>query len=72
MHLARPDFLPDLGMILNFHMDSKNPFVLVLAGLPFLTVRLKLNQTQPLAQRVLTHFKMEPMDKEEVRGYVAH
>lgn len=22
--------------------------------------------------RVLTHFKIEPMDKEEVRGYVAH
>ena len=72
MHLARPDFLLDLAMIFNFSMDSRNPFVLVIAGLPFLTTRLRLNQTQPLAQRVIVHYKMEPMDKDEVFRYVAH
>jgi type II secretory pathway predicted ATPase ExeA len=53
-------------------MDSKNPFVFVIAGLPFLISRLRLNQTQPLAQRVIVHYKMEPMDKEEVFRYVGH
>jgi len=72
MHLARPDFLLDLAMIFNFSMDSKSPFVLVIAGLPFLTSRLRLNQTQPLAQRVIVHYKIEPMDKEEVFRYVSH
>jgi type II secretory pathway predicted ATPase ExeA len=72
MHLARPDFLLDLAMMFNFSMDSKSLFVLVIAGLPFLTTRLRLNQTQPLAQRVIVHYKMEPMDKEEVFRYVSH
>jgi len=62
----------DLAMIFNFSMDSKSPFVFVIAGLPFLTTRLWLNQTQPLAQRVIVHYKMEPMDKDEVFRYVGH
>ena len=72
MHLARADFLMDLAMIFNFSMDSRSPFVFVIAGLPFLTTRLRLNQTQPLAQRVIVHYKMEPMDKDEVFRYVGH
>ncbi len=72
MHLARPDFLMDLAMIFNFSMDSKSPFVLVIAGLPFLTNRLRLNQTQSLSQRFIMHYKMEPMDKKEVLGYIDH
>ncbi len=72
MHLTRADFLMDLAMIFNFSMDSKSPFVLVIAGLPFLTNRLRLNQTQPLSQRLIMHYKMEPMDKEEVLGYINH
>lgn len=72
MHLSRADFLMDLAMIFNFSMDSKSPFVFVMAGLPFLTTRLRLNQAQPLAQRVIVHYKMEPMDKDEVFRYVEH
>ena len=72
MHLARADFLMDLAMIFNFSMDSKSPFVFVIAGLPFLTSRLRLNQTQPLSQRIIVHYKMEPMDKDEVFRYVSH
>ncbi len=72
MHLARTDFLMDLAMLFNFSMDSKNPFVVVITGLPFLTNRLRLNQSQPLAQRFIMHYKMEPMDKDEVLGYIDH
>jgi len=72
MHLVRPDFLLDLAMIFNFSMDSKNPFVVIIAGLPFLTARLRLNQIQPLSQRIIVHYKMEPMDKEEVFQYIDH
>ncbi len=72
MHLARADFLMDLAMIFSFYMDSKSPFVFAIAGLPFLTSRLRLNQTQPPSQRIIVHYKMEPMDKDEVFRYVAH
>jgi type II secretory pathway predicted ATPase ExeA len=72
MHAAKIDFLMDLSMIFNFSMDSKNPFVLVLAGLPYLAVRLRLNHAQPLAQRVVMQYKMQPMKKEEVAQYVSH
>ena len=70
MHLARSDFLLDLAMIFNFSMDSKNPFVLVLSGLPFFQSRLRLNQAQPLAQRIIVQYKFEPPDKDEVKGYL--
>ncbi len=72
MHLARGDFLNDLAMIFNFSMDSRNPFALLLAGLPHLTTRLRLNNSQPLAQRVLMQYRMEPMLKEEVAQYITH
>jgi type II secretory pathway predicted ATPase ExeA len=72
LHLARADFLTDLAMIGSFAMDSRNPFVCVLAGLPLLSVRLRLNQTQPLAQRIIVHYKLEPLDKDEVGRYLGH
>ena len=72
MHLARAEFLMDLAMITNFSMDSKNPFVVVLAGLPYLTTRLRLSHAQSLAQRVVMQYKMEPMKKDEVSRYIAH
>lgn len=48
MHLTSPKFLLDLSLLFNFAMDSINPFVLVLSGLPFLINRLLLNQTKVL------------------------
>lgn len=53
-------------------MDSLNPFVFVLSGLPFLLNRLGLSQTQSLAQRVVMRSKMEPLEKDEVRDYIEH
>jgi len=72
MHLASPKFMLDLSLLFNFAMDSINPFVLVLSGLPFLINRLLLNQTQSLAQRVIMRYRMEPLEKEGVKGYIEH
>lgn len=67
MHLASPKFLLDLSILFNFSMDSLNPFVFVLSGLPFLLNRLGLSQTQSLAQRVVMRYKMEPLERDEVK-----
>lgn len=70
--MASSKFLSDLGILFNFAMDSENPFVLVLAGLPFLLDRLTLSQNQPLAQRVVMRYKIEPLEKDEVKAYIEH
>jgi len=72
MHLASPKFLLDLSLLFNFSMDSLNPFVFVLSGLPFLLNRLGLSQTQSLTQRVVMRYKMEPLERDEVKGYIEH
>ena len=72
MQMAKDLFLSDIGMLFNFQMDSENPFILILAGLPYLRERLSLNHNRPLAQRLVMRYKMEPMNKEEVAGYIEH
>jgi len=72
MHMASPKFLADLSIIFNFKMDSVNPFVLILAGMPHLLSSLTLNQNQSLNQRVLMRYKMEPLNQDEVKRYINH
>ncbi|MBB3908365.1 hypothetical protein GGQ95_002694 [Anoxybacillus rupiensis] len=69
MHLAKDAFLQDITILFNFHMDSTNLFVLILAGLPHLQAKLRLNQHRPLHQRIIMRYQMGPLDKEEVVGY---
>jgi general secretion pathway protein A len=70
MHLAKDAFLQDLAILFNFQMDSTNPFVLILAGLPHLQTRLRLNQHRPLNQRIIMRYQMGPLTKEEVGQYI--
>ncbi|RQD75901.1 MAG: AAA family ATPase [Candidatus Syntrophonatronum acetioxidans] len=72
MHMASNRFLNDLSILFNFKLDSENPFIVILAGLPFLMDRLSLNQNQSLAQRVVMRYKFTPLNKEEVKAYVKH
>jgi type II secretory pathway predicted ATPase ExeA len=72
MQAANHLFLTDISMLFNFHMDSENPFILILAGLPYLRDRLSRNQHRPLAQRLVMQYKIESLDKEEVVRYIAH
>jgi general secretion pathway protein A len=53
-------------------MDSENPFILVLSGLPHLMDKLSLNNNRPLAQRILMRYKVEPLSKDKVYGYIVH
>ncbi|AGL03701.1 ExeA family protein [Desulfoscipio gibsoniae] len=50
MQMAKDVFLSDLNLLFNFQMDSHNPFILLLCGLPYLRDRLALNHNRPLAQ----------------------
>lgn len=72
MQMAKDVFLSDLNLLFNFYMDSSNPFLLLLCGLPYLRDRLTLNHNRPLAQRLLLSHQVEPLTKDEVKEYVVH
>lgn len=72
MQLSNNKFLNDLSILFNFTMDSDNPFILVLAGLPYLLDRLALSHNQSLNQRIIMRYKVTPLDKEEVKNYILH
>lgn len=43
MHLAKDAFLQDIALLFNFEMDSLNPYVLILSGMPHLKIKLRMN-----------------------------
>jgi general secretion pathway protein A len=72
MQFATDKFLSDLSILFNFEMDSVNPFILILSGLPHLLNKLSLNQNRALSQRIMMRYKVEPLSKEEVGSYIEH
>jgi general secretion pathway protein A len=72
MHMAKDAFLQDIAILFNFQMDSMNPFILILAGLPHLKTRLSLNHHRPLSQRTIMKYEIQPLSREEVSSYINH
>lgn len=72
MHMAKDAFLQDIAILFNFQMDSANPFILIMAGLPHLKTRLSLNHHRPLSQRVIAKYEIQPLSREEVAKYIDH
>ncbi|MBW8352154.1 AAA family ATPase [Bacillus sp. IITD106] len=72
MHMAKDAFLQDIALLFNFQMDSVNPFILVLAGLPHLKTRLALNQHRPLSQRLIVKYEIQPLTREDISNYINH
>ncbi len=72
MHMAKDAFLQDLAILFNFQMDSTNPFILILSGLPYLKRKLTLNHHRPLTQRLIMKYEIQPLSKEDVSSYIEH
>jgi len=72
LQLAGTHFLSDLHILFNFSMDSVNPFVLILCGLPHLATKLSINHHLPLNQRLIMRYKMQPLTREETKAYLNH
>lgn len=72
MHMAKDAFLQDIALLFNFQMDSTNPFILILAGLPHIKTRLALNHHRPLSQRMIMKYEIQPLTREEVSSYIDH
>jgi len=72
LQLATPVFLNELHLLFNFTMDAHNPFILVLCGMTPLLNKLSLAYQQPLSQRLIMRYKMQPLSKAEVTAYIDH
>lgn len=62
--------LNDLKIIFNFDMDSRDYACLILAGLPVLNTTLNLKANEPLKQRLVTSYNLEPLAQEEAEKYI--
>jgi type II secretory pathway predicted ATPase ExeA len=70
MHLASNAFLDDISLLFNFYMDSENPFILCLIGLPHLMDRLRLMQFMPLEQRIIIRHRHRALLPDETGKYI--
>ena len=71
-HLAAPDQLEELRLMLNAEMDSASPFAAILAGQPTLNRQLRMGTFAALDQQIATRFTIKPMDLAESAGYLRH
>ena len=63
--------LNDLKMLFNFEMDSRDPAVVVLAGLPVLNSTLKLGIHESLRQRITMSYQLDGLTKDEARHFIS-
>ena len=62
--------LNDLKILLNFDMDSKEPYILLMIGQINIRDSLNRKANEPLKQRISMTYNFEPMDKEESKTYI--
>lgn len=70
-HMASTSILDDLRMLFNFDMDSKTPFILVLAGQSLIKNKLALNMCLPLRQRIAARYTMRGLTAQETSLYLS-
>ena len=66
----KTDIINDLKMLVNFEMDSKNYFTLILIGQPILNSILNRTLHEALRQRITVSYNMGGLTKEEVYDYI--
>jgi len=71
MHLASNAIFEELRLILNFEMDSHNPYILILIAQPPIKAKLNLNVHLPLRQRITVKCALEGLDEGEIEGYLS-
>lgn len=71
-HLMGPETLQELVILTNFEMDSKVPFILILAGQPILKDMLKRRNLEALNQRINLRYHVAGLSLEESKEYILH
>jgi len=71
-HLLQTGPLEELRLLTNFHMDSYDPFILVLAGQSDLRRVMEFAVMEPFNQRIAIRYHMPPLSPEQSKLYVTH
>ena len=71
-HLLATSVLEYLHVLLNYRMDSRSFLSVILVGLPELKDRLARNILASLSTRLPVRVQLEPLDVEQVAGYLSH
>jgi general secretion pathway protein A len=71
-HHLKIETLQEIQIILNFQIDSKDPFLFILSGQPLLKDRVRRPVLEPLDQRLAIKIHMEPLKRPEVKPYIEH
>ena len=66
----KTSIINDLKILMNFEMDSKNYFSLILIGQPFLNDLLNRNVHEAIRQRITISYNMSGISKEELENYI--
>jgi len=64
--------LLELPMLLNFHMDSFDPLLVILSGHEQLAARLRSPLLRHLDQRISLRYEMPALDETATRDYIEH
>lgn len=62
--------LNDLKIMLNFDMDSKEPYILLLVGQNIIRNTLNMKSNEALKQRIAMNYTMNNMEKVESKNYI--
>lgn len=62
--------LNDLKIMLNFDMDSKEPYILLLVGQNIIRNTLNMKSNEALKQRISMNYTMNNMEKAESKNYI--
>ncbi|MGI6626715.1 MAG: ExeA family protein [Limnochordia bacterium] len=71
MHLASNAVFDELRLILNFEMDSQNPYILILVAQPPIRAKLNLNTHTPLRQRIQVSATLRGLEEGELANYLS-
>lgn len=67
-----PSVLEEVRMISNLETETEKLIQIVLMGQPQLRKKLSLERLEQLRQRIVVHYHLSPLNKEETNEYVQH
>jgi type II secretory pathway predicted ATPase ExeA len=71
-HLLKNDNFFELQIITNFHLDSLDPYIIILAAQSHLNDRLRRSILRSFAQRISMKFHLNPLGMDACKEYILH
>jgi len=71
-HEMSEAMLLELRFVMNYQMDARSLFPVLLAGQPELRKKLRLKKYEAISQRIGMQYHLNGMSREETAGYIRH